>query len=274
MPLSGLGWYDKGRQTKRKGNEQMEIIAIGPENLEREHICCAITEKKGENCAALKKAWMRERFAEGLVFKRLDARGKVFIEYLPAECAWCPIDAPGYMHIDCFWVSGQFKGQGWANRLLEECTADAKAKGKQGLTVLSADKKRPFLSEPGYLRHKGFLLADTAAPFYELLYLPFEKDAPIPRFKDCARRGETAEQGLVLFYSNQCPHAEKYALVARETARAKGLELTLRRFERTEEAQKAPCPFTSYSLFWNGAFVTNEILSEKKCAALFDELKG
>lgn len=57
----------------------MGIIAIGPENLEREHICCAITEKKGENCAALKKAWMRERFAEGLVFKRLDARGKVFI---------------------------------------------------------------------------------------------------------------------------------------------------------------------------------------------------
>lgn len=246
----------------------MEIIAIGPENLEREHICCAITEKKGERCAAGKKDWMQERFAEGLRFKKLDVRGKVFIEYLPAEAAWCPIDAPGYMHIDCFWVSGQFKGQGWANRLLEECVRDARAEGMRGLTVLAADKKRPFLSEPGYLRHKGFQLADTAAPFYELLYLPFEQNAPIPRFKDCARRGEIPEQGLVLYYSNQCPHAEKYALLARETARARGMELELRRFERTEDAQSAPAPFTAYSLFWNGKFVTNEILSPAKVEAL------
>lgn len=252
----------------------MEIITVGPENLEREHICCAITEKKGERCVALKKAWLRERFNEGLVFKKLDARGKVFIEYLPAESAWCPIDAPGWMHIDCFWVSGQFKGQGWANRLLEECIADAKAQGKQGLTVLSSAKKKPYLSDPGYLRHKGFRLADTAAPYYELLYLPFEEEAPAPRFKECARRDETAEKGLVLYYSNQCPHAEKYALLARETARAKGMELTLHRFGSTREAQNAPGPFTTYSLFWNGSFVTNEILSPAKVEALVERCQG
>ena len=31
-----------------------------------------------------------------------------------------------------------------------------------------------------------------------------------------------------------------------------------------EQAQNAPAPFTTFSLFYNGEFVTHEILSEKK----------
>ncbi len=80
------------------------------ENLDSEHICCAISDKKGENCVSSKKAWLRDRMEEGLVFLKLDVRGKVFIEYIPAERAWCPIDADGYMFINCFWVSGKYKG--------------------------------------------------------------------------------------------------------------------------------------------------------------------
>ncbi len=97
-------------------------------NIETEHICCAISEKKGENCVALKKSWLKERFNEGLVFLKLDARGKVFIEYLPAEMAFVPVSAPDYMYINCFWVSGKYKGQGHANQLLDACIKDAKEK--------------------------------------------------------------------------------------------------------------------------------------------------
>lgn len=251
----------------------MDIITLRPENLEREHICCAISEKKGECCVASKKAWLRERFAEGLVFKKLDARGKVFIEYLPAEYAWCPLDAPGYMHINCFWVSGQFKGQGWANRLLEECIADAKAKGMKGLTALSADKKRPYLSDPGYLRHKGFLVADRAKPFFELLYLPFGESAPAPRFRAAAREGKTQEPGLVLYYSHQCPHTAKYAPLLAQAAERRGVPMTIHRLETAAEAQAAPTAYTTYSLFLNGALVTHEILSEKKIDALLESLQ-
>ena len=71
------------------------------ENLEAEHICCCISDKKGENCVSSKKSWLRNRMQEGLVFNKLDVRGKVFIEYLPAEFAWAPIKAEGYMYIDC-----------------------------------------------------------------------------------------------------------------------------------------------------------------------------
>ena len=43
-----------------------------------------------------KKEWLRQRFEEGLVFYRSEERGKCFIEYIPAESAWVPIEAEGY----------------------------------------------------------------------------------------------------------------------------------------------------------------------------------
>ena len=110
----------------------MEIITVDQENIEREHICCAISDKKGESCVALKKTWLTERFAEGFVFKKLDVRGKVFIEYGPAEKAWCPIVADGYMHVDCFWVSGQFKGQGMRIASSKVASRMRKPEGKSG----------------------------------------------------------------------------------------------------------------------------------------------
>ncbi|MEG0270770.1 MAG: GNAT family N-acetyltransferase [Clostridia bacterium] len=249
----------------------MEIIEVTAENLGTEHICCAISDKKGETCVASKKAWMRERFADGLVFKKLDVRGKVFIEYIPAEKAWCPITAPNFMHINCFWVSGKFKGQGYANQLLEGCIADAKSKGMCGLAVLSSPEKKPFLSDPKYLKYKGFQVADSAAPYFELLYLPFDCNALVPKFKPCAKNGKIRDDGMVLYYTNQCPHTDKYVPKIAEVARQQGVKLILRKLETTQEAQNAPSPFTTYSFFDNGTFVTNEIFSEKKFEVFLQE---
>jgi predicted GNAT family acetyltransferase len=242
----------------------MNIISVNESNLEKEHICCAISDKKGETCVSSKKAWLRERFADGLVFKKLDVRGKVFIEHIPAEKAWCPIAAGNFMHINCFWVSGQYKGQGFANQLLEECIADAKEKGKSGLTILSSKKKMPFLSDPQYLKYKGFLLADEAQPYYQLLYLPFIENVPVPQFRDCAKKGIIEQKGMVLYYSNQCPHTDKYAPIIKHIAEQRGAAVELIKFETTEQAQNAPSPFTTYSFFNDGHFVTNEIFSESK----------
>ena len=78
----------------------MEIITITRENLEKEHICCAISNNKDCQVVA-KKEWLNERFEDGLVFKKGDMRRKCFIEYIPAEKAWVPIIADDYMYIDC-----------------------------------------------------------------------------------------------------------------------------------------------------------------------------
>ncbi|WP_331472468.1 N-acetyltransferase, partial [Clostridioides difficile] len=248
----------------------MQIIDININNIDNEHICCSISEKKGENCVFSKKAWMKNNFDKGLVFKRFDVRGKAFIEYIPAENAWCPITADNYIFINCFWISGKFKGQGYSNLLLQECVDDAKSKGKYGLVVLSSSKKMPFLSDAKYLKYKGFCLADTSEPNYELLYFPFTDNAPIPYFKNCVKKRKLNENGIVLYYSNQCPHTEKYAPILKKIANSRGIDVNLIKFETAKEAQNAPAPFTTYSLFFNGEFVTNEILSEKKIEKFLD----
>ena len=249
----------------------MDMITLTNSNIETEHICCIITEKKGEFGVSAKKAWLKKRFADGLVFKKLNARGKVFIEYIPAEYAWCPIHAEGYMFINCFWVAGQFKGKGYANKLLEECLSAAKAQGKKGIVVLSSKKKMPFLSDPIYLKYKGFEVCDAIDPYYELLYLPFNKHEKKPRFKECVKQGQLQQKGLVLYYSDQCPYTEKYSSLAAEIANARGAACTLIKYQTKEQAQNAPAPFTTYSLFFDGEFITNEILSEKKILKLLDE---
>lgn len=241
----------------------MDIITITKDNLEQEHICCAISNNK--DCQVLsKKQWMIERLDDGLVFKKGNVRGKCFIEYIPGENAWSPIEADGYMYINCLWVSGKFKGQGHSNLLLEECIKDSKEKGKKGLVILSSKKKMPFLSDPKFLRYKGFELADTAEPYYELLYLPFEKDALKPCFKDNVKIPKIEEQGFVLYYAHQCPFTAKYVPLIENIAKDKGVDFKSICLNTAEQAQNAPAPFTSYSLFYNGDFLTNEILSEKK----------
>ena len=90
----------------------MELVKLTHDNLEQEHICCAIANNKDIQVLS-KKNWLKERLDEGLVFLKCDVRGKCFIEYLPAEYAWVPVEANGYMYIDCLWVSGQFKGHGY-----------------------------------------------------------------------------------------------------------------------------------------------------------------
>lgn len=248
----------------------MNIITITKENLEQEHICCAISNNKDCQVSA-KKAWLKDRFSEGLVFKKGDVRGKCFIEYIPAEMAWCPIQADGYMFINCFWVSGQFKGQGNSSLLLEECIKDSKEKSKKGLVVLSSKKKMPYLSDPKFLRYKGFTVADTAEPYYELMYLPFDKSALPPHFKDTVKPPKTDKQGFVLYYTHQCPFTAKYVPLIEDIAKTKGVPFISIRFETAKQAQNAPAPFTSYSLFYNGKFITHEILSVKKFEKILSE---
>lgn len=247
----------------------MEFIRVTQENLEREHICCAISGN-GDCQVASKKTWMKARLEEGLVFLKADARGKCFIEYLPAEYAWAPVDAPGYMYIDCFWVSGQMKGHGYGNHLLQECIRDSREKGKEGLVILSSDKKLPYLSDKRYLEKKGFMLADRRQPYFELLYLPFLENSPVPQFKKLEEKraesedGQNGQEGFQLFYTRQCPFTAKYAPLIEKHAAEKGIKFRSTLIETCEDAQRMPVPFTSYALFYQGQFVTHEILSLKK----------
>lgn len=241
----------------------MEYIRVTKENLEKEHICCAISNNKDVQVAS-KKTWLAGRFEEGLVFLKSVERGKCFIEYIPAENAWNPIDAPGYMYIDCLWVSGSFKGHGYSSDLLSECMKESKEKGKKGLCILAAAKKKTFLADPKFLKYKGFAVCDEADNGIQLWYLPFEKGAEVPSFKECAKHPQIEEDGYVLFYTNQCPFNAKYVPILKETAAKNGIPFKAVKLERREDAQNAPTAITTYALFHEGAYVTNEQMNDKR----------
>lgn len=241
----------------------MEYIRVTKENIESEHICCAISNNNDIQVAS-KKAWLNERFDDGLVFLKSVERGKCFIEYIPAENAWNPIEADGYMFVNCLWVSGSFKGRGYSNDLLGECIADSKSKGKKGLCILSSAKKKPFLADPKYLKYKGFEVCDEADNGIQLWYLPFEKGAEKPLFKECAKHPHIDDGGYVLYYTSQCPFNAKYVPIVVKTAKEQGVPFKAIHLTDKEAAQNAPTPITNYALFFDGEYLTNEQMNDKR----------
>ncbi|MGL4666858.1 MAG: GNAT family N-acetyltransferase, partial [Saezia sp.] len=186
-----------------------KIIQLTPDNIDQEHICCAFSEKKCENGYALKKAWLKQEFQQGYIFRRLNERAKVFIEYGPAENAWLPITAPGYLNINCFWVSGQYKGKGYAKALLQTALDDSQAQGKHGLVTVVGTKKMHFMSDTKWLLSQGFEECKKTTYGFSLLVKKLQKNAANPSFKDSTLTGECLDkEGLVAYYTNRCPFTE------------------------------------------------------------------
>ena len=247
----------------------MEYIQVTKDNIEKEHICCAISNNRDIQVSS-KKSWLTDRFEDGLVFLKSTQRGKCFIEYIPAENAWIPIVADNYMHINCLWVSGSLKGNGYSTDLLNQCIEDSKAKGKSGLCILSSAKKKGFLADPKYLAHKDFTVCDEADNGIQLWYLPFGEGVK-PKFRDCAKHPYIDESGYVIYYTNQCPFTAKYVPIIEELAKENNGQLKTIHITDRSTAQNAPTPVTSYALFKNGEYITNEILSEKKFLKMIEE---
>lgn len=243
----------------------MNYIRITKENIDKEHICCAMSGKQ----SLAKKDWLKQRFDEGLVFYRSEERGKCFIEYIPAENAWVPLAADGYLYINCLWVSGALKGHGYANALLETCRRDAQSQGQKGLCILSAEgRKREFLADPKFLAHKGFLTADISDCGITLMYLPLDPAAAPPKFKACAKHPQTTEPGFVLYYTDQCPFTYYWVPRVAQAAQEHGIPFTVHHITDRETAQNLPAPVTTYALFRDGKFLTQAIQSDKKFLAL------
>ena len=169
----------------------MNYIYITKENIDSEHICCAMSGKQ----SLAKKEWLKQRFDEGLVFYRSKERGKCFIEYIPAENAWVPIEADGWLYINCLWIAGSMKGHGYSNDLLRECIRDAEAQGRKGICILCAQgRKREFLADPKFLAYKGFKTADISDCGISLMYLPLVPDAEPPKDPETERVNQVAEK--------------------------------------------------------------------------------
>ena len=148
-----------------------QFINLTEDNLAQEHLCCIIRSKKPHPGVEAKRAWLAQRLREGHVFRKLDTKGVVFIEYAPLETAWAPVEGENYLYIYCLWVSGEFKGKGYGRHLMEYCLADAKSKGKSGVCMLGAEKQKAWLSDQAFAAKYGFETVDTTPGGYRLALL-------------------------------------------------------------------------------------------------------
>ena len=241
----------------------MNYIHITQENIDQEHICCALGAKSYETAVLEKKQWLRQRMDDGLVFYRLNERAKVFIEYMPAEQAWVPIHAPNYMFIQCLWVSGRYKGQGHSRHLLDRCISDAKERGMEGIVHIVGKKKLPYLSDPQFWTHMGFTIMDQAEPYFQLAVLQFSDQAVRPSFKPNVKV-PLNEQGIVIYYTPQCPFAVGMIDSLKCIADSFGVRFHAYKLTSCDEAQQAPTVWTTFGLFYDGQFITHEIMSVGK----------
>ena len=157
-----------------------------------------------------------------------------------------------------------------------------------------------FSHDPKFLTHKGFCVADISDCGINLMYLPIEPTAQMPKFRECAKHPAIEETGFVLYYTDQCPYtyywvprvqeAAKHPAIeetgfvlyytdqcpytyywvprVQEAAKKYGIPFKAIHITDKESAQNVPAPVTTYALFRDGQFLTQSIQSDKKFLAL------
>lgn len=235
-----------------------DFVNITKENLATEHLCCIIRSKKSHPGIDAKRQWLSQRLNEGHVFRKLNEKATVFIEYAPLETAWVPIIGDNYYYVYCLWVSGSYKGKGYGKSLMEYCIADAKEKGKSGICMLGAAKQKAWLSDQAFAKHFGFKVVDTTDNGYELLALSF--DETTPRFAPNVKTPALESQELIIYYDMQCPYIYQTIEPIKQYCKANSVPASFILVDTLQKAKALPCVFNNWGVFYKGHFETVNLL--------------
>ena len=68
----------------------IDFITLTKDNIEKEHICCAFSDKKCQESYNLKKEWLKKQFENGYVFRRLNELSLIHIFSVDNgyDCTW------------------------------------------------------------------------------------------------------------------------------------------------------------------------------------------
>ena len=235
-----------------------EFVNLTPENLADEHLSCIIRVRKPHPGVEAKRQWLADRLREGHVFRKLQVKDPVFIEYAPLETAWVPVLGDNYLYVYCLWAYGAGKGKGYGRALMEYCLADARAKGKSGVCMLGAEKQKAWLSDQAFAEKYGFETVDTTLDGYRLLAISF--DGTKPCFAENAKRQAIEHQELTIYYSSQCPYLHQSVELVRKTCQELEVPYMLIPVDTLEKAKALPCVFNNWAVFYRGKFVTVNLL--------------
>ena len=107
-----LHWFDH--------MSHVEIIEVNASNLGKYGFLCTTNKKHAGYIS--KYAWLLKQFKVGLIIRILQVNGKTqgYIEAIPGEHAWRPIEAPGYLFIQCVYTKAKkLRNLGYATQLLK-----------------------------------------------------------------------------------------------------------------------------------------------------------
>ena len=235
-----------------------DFVNLTTENLAHAQLCCILRSKTLHPGIEAKRQWLSERLREGHVFRKLNEKATVFIEYAPLETAWVPIIGDNYYYLYCLWVSDGHKGKGYGKTLMEYCLSDAREHRKSGVCMLGAKKQKAWLSDQSFAKKFGFSAVDATDDGYELLALSF--DGTTPMFAENAKKQQIEGDSLTIYYDMQCPYVLQTIERIRQYCQDKGLRASLIRVDTLQKAKQLPCVFNNWAVFYKGKFQTVNLL--------------
>ena len=235
-----------------------DFINLTAENLVSEHLSCIIRSKKPHSGVEAKRQWLSERLKEGHIFRKLDAKAAVFIEYAPLESAWVPIIGDNYYYLYCLWANGSYKGKGYGKSLMEYCLADAREHGKSGICMLGAQKQKAWLTDQSFAEKFGFQVVDRTENGYELLALSF--DGTVPKFAQNAKSLRIENKELTIYYDMQCPYVCQSIETIKQHCETNGIPVAFILVDTLQKAKELPCVFNNWAVFYKGNFETVNLL--------------
>lgn len=238
------------------------ITDVNPSNVIKESLFCSKDIKSAGFKA--KQDWLEKQHQEGLRIKLMkDKEGKpiAFIEYTPAEFAWRPIKADGYMFVHCMFVYRKNdRENGVGSELLKVCEQEAKSKGMKGLVAMTSDGS--WIADKRLFLKNGFIEIDKRGRF-ELVAKNFDGSNHSASIIDWTKQ-QAKFQGWNLVYADQCPWHEKAVETLQKVAKEHGLELKVTKLNTAKDAQKAPSGFGVFSLLKDGHLLEDHYISETR----------
>lgn len=235
-----------------------KIVRVTSENIaDYPQVICFINPQN--EFFSYKVEWLEAQFKMGLVIKLLfieaEKRPVGFIEYVPGEHCWRPVDANGYMFIHCLWTNGKkYQHQGLGQQLLSEVERDAE--GMSGVAVVTSDKA--FMANRELFLKNGYHLVAESGK--EQLLVKQCKEGPLPVMKAWQKQLQNYK-GLTILYSKQCPWVARFMEEVKPILKAENLNPEIIEIKTAKEAQKAPSLYGTFNLIYNGKLLADRYIS-------------
>lgn len=251
--------------------ESIQIIDVTPDNL-KEHGMFCNKNPKSEGYKQ-KVEWYSKTYNQGVMMKiAQNEKGKKigFIEYVPAEFAWRPVAAPGFMFIHCMYIySNKDKNLGYGSQMVKKCEEDAKKIGMKGVAVMTS--KGAWITNKSLFLKNDYEVVDKNGRF-ELCIKKFDEKTPDPKLLKW-QKNTASNKGWSLMYSDQCPWNCSSAKTMSAVAKEHGIDLKVSKITSTKGSQKAPTGFGVFNILKDDKEIEDHYLSKTRFLNILEKEK-